>query len=385
MSLLGWLMLVAILFTGTAAIFANVNTARLRRPFPCALTTDEPVAVLLPVRNEADRVEPCLRAILAQQSVPGMRVFVYDDSSTDETAEIVAGICAEDPRVTLLRGERLPSGWLGKPHACQQLADAAGPLVRRRGALVFVDADVVLQPDAVSCALTLMDNSGADMLCPYPYIVAPDWPQRLVQPLRPWSWLSFLPLAMTEHSRNPNFAVGFGQFLLVRRAAYQAAGGHSTVRDQLVDDIGLARAMKQSGGKVVVADGTGLASCAMYTSWPKLVEGYTRTLWSLVGSLGHGIAAIVVLAWMYVLPPLVAIGGLLPGLPLGTGLGFAGLLAYGLGVLSRLSVAGALDGRRWPDALTHPAGAAILIWLMVRSYLRRDVLTWKGRQLGRTW
>ena len=84
----------------------------------------ENVAVLLPVRNEAHRLEPCLRSVLGQTGVPGLQVFVLDDQSTDGTRDVVRRVVGDDPRVRLLAGAPLPDGWWGKPWACQQLADA---------------------------------------------------------------------------------------------------------------------------------------------------------------------------------------------------------------------------------------------------------------------
>ncbi|MET8467499.1 glycosyltransferase, partial [Micromonospora zamorensis] len=129
-----------------------LNATRwLRRPTDRPDEVDERVAVLLPLRDEANRVTPCLRALLDQRGVPGLRVVVLDDGSTDGTADVVRAVAGDDPRVTLLTGVAPPPGWLGKPHACWQLATRADPDAT---ALVFVDADVVLAPHAVAAAVT---------------------------------------------------------------------------------------------------------------------------------------------------------------------------------------------------------------------------------------
>ena len=105
------------------AAHAAVNAALLRRPDPAAGPGRERVSVLLPVRDEAGRVAACLRSVLAQAGVA--EILVLDDGSTDGTAAVARAAAGADPRVEVLAGKPLPAGWLGKPHACQQLADAA--------------------------------------------------------------------------------------------------------------------------------------------------------------------------------------------------------------------------------------------------------------------
>lgn len=149
-----------------------VNATRwLRRPAVPRADVTEPVAVLLPLRDEATRVGPCLRALLGQRGVPGLRIVVLDDGSTDGTVEVVREIAGDDPRVTLLTGAPPPPGWLGKPYACWQLATRADPAAT---ALVFVDADVVLAPDAVAAAVAELRAAGVTLLSPYPG----SWPRR---------------------------------------------------------------------------------------------------------------------------------------------------------------------------------------------------------------
>ena len=117
---------------------------------------------------------------------------------------------------------------------------------------------------------------GFDLVSPYPRIVAVGAGERLVQPLLQWSWLTFLPLRAMERSRRPALAAAGGQFLVVTRAGYERAGGHAAVRDRVLEDIELARAVKRSGGRVALADGSRIASCRMYESWRDLASGYTK-------------------------------------------------------------------------------------------------------------
>jgi len=347
-----------------------VNAARLRRLPPTAMTAER-VAILLPLRDEAARVTPCLEALLGQRGVPELTILVLDDGSTDGTAEVVRAIAGD--KVTLLPGEPLPDGWLGKPHACAQLAAAAG----NPDVLVFIDADVVLEPGAVAAAVTLLRATGVTLLSPYPRITGAG---RLIQPLLQWSWLTFLPLRAMERSPRPSLAAAGGQWLVADRAGYQTAGGHAVVKNDVLEDIGLARAIKRSGGRIALADGSGQARCQMYDDRRELVEGYTKSLWASFGSASGATAVVVLLLMLYGIPPLVAL------LTLGTGLGpvtAVAATAYALGVGGRVIAGRATGGRVWPDALAHPLSIMVFARLVIRSFRRRRQgrVTWRGRSL----
>ncbi|MEV1157312.1 glycosyltransferase family 2 protein [Micromonospora chokoriensis] len=356
-----------------------LNATRwLRRPTDRPDEVDEPVAVLLPLRDEANRVTPCLRALLAQRGVPGLRVVVLDDGSTDGTADVVRAVAGDDPRVTLLTGVSPPPGWLGKPHACWQLATRADPDAT---ALVFVDADVVLAPHAVAAAVTELRAARATLLSPYPRIVVATAADRLVQPLLQWLWLTFLPLRAMERSSRPSLAAAGGQFLVLDRAGYTAAGGHAAVADKILEDVELARAVKRAGGRIALADGSRLATCRMYDDWPQLRDGYSKSLWASFGHPGAAAAVVAALLLLYTAPPLIALVGLAAGAP---GVAAVGLAGYLLGVVGRVLTARATGGRWWPDALAHPVSVVVLGWLTLRSYhlRKRRRLTWRGRPVS---
>jgi hypothetical protein len=345
------------------AAHSAVNARLMRRPGGPESTVDGRVSVLLPLRDEAGRAAPCLRALLAQTGVADLEILVLDDRSTDSTAALVRAVAGADPRVRLLAGTDPPPGWLGKPHACRQLAAHATGDV-----LVFTDADVVLAPHAVAAAVALLRTSGLGLVSPYPRQVTETAAERIVQPLLQWSWLTFLPLRAAECSPRPSLAAANGQFLAVRREVYDKAGGHAP--GAVLDDVELLRAVKRSGGSGVVVDGTTLASCRMYTGWDEVRDGYSKSLWAAFGSPGGAAAAVGVLGVLYVVPVAAA----LCGSP-------AGLAGYAAGVAGRVIAARATGGRAWPDALAHPVSVAALGWLTLRSFqLRsRGQLSWKGR------
>nr|WP_246405908.1 glycosyltransferase [Modestobacter versicolor] len=342
---------------------AAVNTRLLRRPPDAPRPVRRPVTVVLPVRDEVAQVAGCLAAVLDQRGVPDLQVVVVDDGSTDGTAERVV----TDDRVRLVRAVPPAPGWLGKPNACAQGA-AAAPDAE---VLVFLDADVRLMPDAVASAVAVLDDAELDLVSPWPRQLTGSAAERLVQPLQQWLWGTLLPLRLAERSPRPSLAAANGQFLVLRRAAYDRAGGHAAVRGEVIEDVALLRAVKAAGGRGVVVDGSTLAACRMYDGWPGVRDGYAKSLWSALG--GHPAAAVgaaAALSAVWLLPPLAALTG-----------SRAGLAGYAAGVAGRAAVAARTGGRVWPDALAHPVSIALLDVLVARSVAghRRGALHWRGR------
>jgi hypothetical protein len=350
-----------------SAVHALVNARLMRVPPADPPDCGEPVSVLLPVRDEAHRVAPTVRSLLAQRGVPDLEFVVLDDGSTDGTADVVRAAATGDPRLRVVSGDPPPPGLPGKPHACARLAREA-----RGSVLVFVDADVVLAPHAVAAAVALLREHGLDAVSPFPRQVAEDLPTRLVQPLLQWSWLVFLPLRLAERSPRPSLTAANGQFLVLTAAALARAGGFAAVAPAVLDDIALMRAIKRSGGRGVVADGSAVASCRMYQGWGEVRQGYEKSLWSATGSPRAAVALSAGLAWMFLLPPVAALAG-----------SRAGALGYAAGVLGRIVAARHTGGRAWPDALAHPVSVLALLSLIGRSWRARRAgrLEWKGRTL----
>ena len=353
---------------GTAHAAWNSRLLRVPPTDPPPVAVTCPVAVLLPLRDEAHRVEPCLTALLAQTGLGDLRVLILDDESTDGTADLVRRVAADDPRVRLVAGAALPPGWWGKPWACAQLAAAAGDAT----VLVFVDADVVLAPHAVAASVSLLRTSGLDLVSPYPRQIAESVAERLVQPLLQWSWLTTLPLRVAEHSPRESLAAANGQLIVVDAAAYRRAGGHETVRQEMLEDVALLRAVKRSGGRGGVVDGTAIAACRMYAGWADLEAGYRKSLWSAFGSPTGAAAVVGVLCITYVLPPLAVLRG-----------SRVGLFGYAAGVAGRVVAARRTGSRVWPDALAHPVSVALFGWLVAGSVRghRAGTLTVRGRRL----
>ena len=321
---------------------------------------DRPVEVnrsidlLIPMRNEARNVSGVLTSALASAGCKNLNIYVLNDNSEDDTEKLI-----EKFRVNKISGRKLPQGWLGKNFACQQLAvSGSGEF------LVFLDADVRLNPSAISAAISRQEELGWDFISPYPRQLAKTLTEKLIQPLLQWSWLASVPLRLAEIFPNRGMTIANGQFFIVKRKAYEAIGGHIAIKNEVLDDLELARLLIAKGFKGGVADGSKVASCRMYESSSELISGYTKSLWKAFGGIFVSLIAFTLLIGTGV-APLVFLNS-----------------AYLLIVLSRALTA--IKTRSNPFfAILHPFSILLLTLLFLLSVIKhqRGTLEWRGRKV----
>lgn len=235
------------------------------------------LSVLIPARNEADNIGDCLSSVLASSTGGiGAEIIVLDDSSTDGTGAIAAA--AGGGRVRVLKGRELPEGWLGKSHACAQLAEASSG-----DWLLFLDADVRLQQGALQAALSAAAAAGGGMITGFPRQITGSWLERLVVPLMVFTIICHLPIPLVRSSRDPRFVAAHGGFILIHRDSYYECGGHEAIRSELVDDMALARAVKRSGGTVTLMDVTEQVFMRMYHNARQVWYGYRKNIYAGIG------------------------------------------------------------------------------------------------------
>ena len=323
---------------------------------------DGKVSILIPMRNEELNVHGVLDSMIGSTLVPNREILVLDDSSADLTATLSRKYL----EVKTITGTDLPKGWLGKTFACHQLvAYSSGEY------LVFVDADVRLSSLAIASAISQMNLFGWDFISPYPKQIAVTFFERLIQPLLQWSWLSTVPLRFAEKVKFPSMVIANGQFMIIKRNAYLASGGHKEIRGEVLDDLELARLIVKKGFKGGVAIGSDIATCRMYQNGAELFAGYTKSLWSAFGSPLGSILASLFLFATGVLPFLLAISGYT-----------AGWIGYFLVVLSRY--VSALRTRSLSAALLHPLAILVIIALISQSWYQKSTgkLMWRGRNVA---
>lgn len=274
-------------------VFLNfLNNLRLIRKPPAGglLPSYLPmVSVLVPARNEERNIENCVSSLLAQD-YPAREIIVLDDDSSDRTALIVEAMAARTPGLALIKGKPLPPGWIGKNYACYQLAEAA-----QGEWLLFTDADTVHSPHSISSSLRAAVADGIDFLSLIPRIVCVSFWEKVLLPVIPFGLLGFWPLGFMNSIPHPRAAMAIGPFMLVRREAYRKAGGYEAIRDNIVDDIALAREIKKTGGRVAIMDGTDLVSVRFYHNFWEIWNGLSK---SIFGALDYSLttAALYIIA-----------------------------------------------------------------------------------------
>lgn len=231
------------------------------------------ISLLIPARNEEKNIPDCLDATL-NQSYQKYEVIILDDDSHDDTYKIAGQYSRNDERVKVIKGKPLPVGWLGKNWACFQLARQA-----KNDLFLFIDADVRLNKYAVENVLSTFEEKKLNLLSVFPSQKINGLGARLVVPLMNWILLAFLPLIKVYTSPKSSFVAANGQFILIDRTTYESTGGHSSVRDQVVEDMELARRVKKRGLKMLTALGSNSIYCKMYNSFEESVNGFSKNFY----------------------------------------------------------------------------------------------------------
>ncbi|CAN5543931.1 glycosyltransferase [soil metagenome] len=356
------------------AVLFCINLRRYVAP-PASGTLALPaVSVLIPARDEEGAIGAAVASVLANTGVE-FEVVVMDDASTDRTASIVRDMAVTDSRVRLESAPALPRGWNGKQHACWALAHAA-----RNPLLCFVDADVRLEPEALSRMAALLVRGERGLVSGFPRQVTETWLEWLLLPLIHFVLLGFLPVERMRRSTDPSFAAGCGQFILVDRDAYFACGGHSEIKATMHDGLMLPKVFRQHGYGTDLADITDLATCRMYRN--------ARQVWfGLAKNATEGIAAPVRILPISVL---LVMGQVLP-------FAFAAWFAWRVGISLAvwiyllIGMVGAWLPRvlavvrfrqNWRGALLHPLGILVLLavqWYALSRKLLGGAVSWKDR------
>jgi chlorobactene glucosyltransferase len=332
------------------------------------------IAVIVPARDEAANIGRCVRSLLAQTYPAGrFRVVVIDDHSSDDTAAIVRTMMADHSHLALLSCPSLPPRWIGKSHACWIGTRALGD---ESEWLCFVDADVWGEPALLASAMRAALKQNLDLLSLAPRQELGSFAERLIMPCG-LILLSFVQDLRRVQGSSASGVTATGQFMLIKRAAYEAAGGHAAVSTAICEDLELARRIKQCGGAALLMGGEDVVSTRMYTGWRTLWPGLAKNLVDTLGGRRQTLIlamTAVLVAWAAVIVPLSdAIAGAWAALIVAL---MGSAAAFGLHIAAAIYF-------RIPVfyGLLFPLGYTVGGLMAVDSVRRRisGHLTWKGR------
>ncbi len=327
------------------------------------------VSVIVPARNEETSLRACLESLAGQTGIL-FEIIVVDDGSTDRTREIAGSF----PSVKLIEAPPLPPGWSGKNNAV-----TAGARVARGRWLLFTDADTVHLPASLSRSVTEAEQNRMALLSYSPEQEVHEMLEKAVMPV------IFAELAATYRPSRvsdprSSAAAANGQYLLISREAYDAVGGHAAIADSLLEDVALAKKVKQSRRKIFFRYGGDAVRTRMYRSFAQLREGWTKNLALLFASP-------VRIAWLRALEFVLIAGSATLGVVaiaegrvrVGIVLGLLALVLYAF-LLKRIRQA----HFSWDANALSLFGLPIFSYLLLRSAVsyKRGQVSWKGRQYG---
>jgi chlorobactene glucosyltransferase len=386
---LNWLLIFSLIYL----LATTVVLVRNRYEFTPLLsygkdTVPQPkISVCIPARNEEKNIAVLLESILIQD-YSDYEVLVLDDQSTDHTNEIVTSLQHENPGlIQIYHGVPMPYGWLGKPWACMQLGEkASGDII------LFLDADTTLQPNALADIALSFRFYKLDMAAVWPKQILETFWENTVIPLIYYTLLTILPAIYVyrdprwmpsplKNKLRPAFAAANGQCIAFTKSCYHKIGGHKAVKNNIVEDVELAKAVKKQGGTLRMFNGTETVTCRMYRNNKEMFSGLRKNfLAGFQNSLVLFITAAVLHIIVFILPYLTFFISLSAENP---ALFFLSVASITFILLHRLIIA-QWFGWNPVYAFTHPVGVCWFQWLgLVKIYdrLTGKKTDWKGRKV----
>jgi len=332
------------------------------------------VSVLIPARNEEDIIEDCIRS-LCNQSYSNYEIIVLNDHSTDRTGEILEQLSVEFSRLKVIQGGILPSHWIGKPHACHQLA------MQSKGEyILFTDADTIHDSHSIASMIHFTINNDIDMLSAVPKQQLHLFWEHVAVPFIHTLYLTYLPHDLIMKNPNPQFAAANGQALLFKRESYQEIGGHTAVANSIAEDIDLAIRMKTFGKKLCHASAGEIIACRMYRTSQDVFTGFSKNAFATMHFDIYKLLFFVTHLFItYAFPFITLLFGIILHNPLISI--FSGLSIL-LGMSLRSIIALYFGYPLW-HAFLHALTASSFIVFAINSALwclRKDGTEWKGRR-----
>ncbi len=232
------------------------------------------ISVLIPARNEELNIKNVLASIL-EQDYPIYEVIVLNDNSEDKTGEIIDTLKKTYPKLKSIEGKPLEKGWTGKCYACSQLYE-----ISKGEWILFTDADTTHNKNSLRDSIEIALHGDADMLTLIPKLTMINMGEKIVMPMLVFTIMCLLPFYFVDKNGFKKFSLGVGPFMLFKRGAYDKIGGHSSVKNALVEDVTLGRKVKEYGLRLIGEDGQNILRVRMYRSFGEIWNGFSKNIFA---------------------------------------------------------------------------------------------------------
>jgi chlorobactene glucosyltransferase len=261
-------------------ILRSRERAKIESPLPL-------VSVLIPARNEEEKIENCVISLL-QSDFPRLEIIVLDDNSTDKTYEIAKNLSRRHQKLRVIKGEELPAGWNGKNWACHQLSLAA-----RGDWFLFTDADTIHRPQSISTALAAARKRKSVFVSCIPGFITKTWAEKLYFPIIHFVFVALLPFRLINFSKDSRLSFGMGPFLFIKKNFFFSWGGYEAIKTEIVDDLAMAKKVKENKGKISILDGTQFMDVRFYSCFKEVWNGFSKNSYEALGKAPHYLALIL--------------------------------------------------------------------------------------------
>ena len=298
------------------------------------------------------------------QDYKNYEVIIYDDCSSDATYKICSAFAAGKSNFSIIKGDELPAGWLGKNHACHLLAQKA-----QGEYFLFLDADDSIENHLINSAIHRMYINKLGLLSLFPNQLMQTTGEKVTVPLLNFLLLNLLPLRLVLLVKNASIATACGQFMLFDAEMYRQNQWHQQVKDKVVEDAEIMRLVKEAAhnGEVLLANG--MISCRMYKSYREAISGFSK---NSLAAFNYNIM------WLLVYILLLIAGPMFILITLNYNLIF---FMIGLIILTRVMISLSSGQNAWYNIVLHPVqmfNMAVIGFLSIQKHLTKKN-EWKGR------
>jgi chlorobactene glucosyltransferase len=334
------------------------------------------VSILIPARNEADKISECLETLFKQDYL-NYEIIVLDDNSRDNTADIVKQLADKDNRLRFIKGAPLPAGWSGKNYACYQMAKEA-----KGDWLLFVDADTTHAPHMLRGVMALALELNTSLLSGFPRQIAENMVMKLFTPTWYFILMAWCPLWWMQNSKRNMPSIAIGQFMLFSKSEYWRIGGHESVKSKVLEDIWLGIEVNKNGGKHVAVDLSDVVFCKMYDNFKGIWHGLTRSVYAVAEISLIALVGLLIFACICYLIPFYSLWHEFSFTDGNNILKAIILIQVGTIYFMRRLADRRFDNNSIVSVILHPVGILFLLCVVVNAIARKLAgtgISWKER------